>query len=42
MSGWDSLLTFSTQELDDMRAQKAADDREREVKLIALKNPAHA
>ncbi|GMK57000.1 hypothetical protein CspeluHIS016_0308400 [Cutaneotrichosporon spelunceum] len=30
-----------TQELDDMRAQKAADDREREVKLLAIKNPGH-
>lgn len=30
----------STQEVDDLRAQKAADDREREVKLHALKHPA--
>lgn len=34
-------LTRRTQDIDDLRAQKAADDREREVKLLAIKNPGH-
>lgn len=41
-AGLTAQIAERTQDLDDMRAQKAADDREREVKLIALKNPAHA
>ncbi|KAJ9113978.1 hypothetical protein QFC22_005796 [Naganishia vaughanmartiniae] len=36
------LLAEKTQELNDLRAQKAADDRERELKLLSLKNPGHA
>lgn len=41
-AGLTAQVAERTQEIDDMRAQKAADDRERQVKLIALKNPAHA
>ncbi|KAL1406904.1 hypothetical protein Q8F55_006316 [Vanrija albida] len=41
-AGLTAQVAERTQEIDDMRAQKAADDREREVKLKALKNPAHA
>lgn len=33
------LLAEKTQELNDLRSQKAADDRERELRLLALKNP---
>ena len=55
-AGLTSQVAEKTQDLDDLRAQKAADDvsrvwlwlinadlqREREVKLLALKNPAHS
>ena len=41
-AGLTSQVAEKTQELDDLRGQKAADDREREVKLLALKNPAHS
>ncbi|WRT67177.1 uncharacterized protein IL334_004143 [Kwoniella shivajii] len=41
-AGLTSQVAEKTYELDDARAQKAADDREREVKLLALKNPAHS
>ncbi|GFZ45607.1 hypothetical protein JCM24511_03335 [Saitozyma sp. JCM 24511] len=41
-AGLTSQMAEKTQELDDLRAQKAADDREREVKLLALKNPGHS
>jgi hypothetical protein len=55
--GLTAQVAEKTQELDDLRGQKAADDvscflpdywteltiqREREVKLLALKNPAHS
>jgi hypothetical protein len=40
-AGLTAQIAEKTQELDDMRAQKAADDREREVKLLAIKNPGH-
>ncbi|KAL7424036.1 hypothetical protein Q5752_001621 [Cryptotrichosporon argae] len=41
-AGLTAQVAEKTQDLDDLRAQKAADDREREVKLLALKNPAHS
>ncbi|WVW83039.1 hypothetical protein I302_105056 [Kwoniella bestiolae CBS 10118] len=41
-AGLTSQVAEKTQEVDDLRAMKAADDREREVKLLALKNPAHS
>lgn len=40
--GLTAQVAEKTQDLDDLRGQKAADDREREVKLLALKNPAHS
>ncbi|BEI81149.1 hypothetical protein CcaverHIS002_0203090 [Cutaneotrichosporon cavernicola] len=40
-AGLTEQIAEKTQELDDLRAQKAADDREREVKLLAIKNPGH-
>ncbi|CAK9779843.1 unnamed protein product [Cutaneotrichosporon oleaginosum] len=40
-AGLTAQIAEKTQELDDLRAQKAADDREREVKLLAIKNPGH-
>lgn len=33
------ILAEKSEELNDLRAQKAADDREREMRLLALKNP---
>ncbi|OWZ63175.1 hypothetical protein AYX15_04804 [Cryptococcus neoformans] len=41
-AGLTAQVAEKTQDLDDLRAQKAADDREREVKILALKNPAHS
>ncbi|ORX39918.1 hypothetical protein BD324DRAFT_607087 [Kockovaella imperatae] len=41
-AGLTAQVAEKTQELDDLRGQKAADDRERAVKLLALKNPAHS
>jgi len=41
-AGLTSQVAEKTQDLDDLRGQKAADDRERAVKLLALKNPAHS
>ncbi|OCF30340.1 DNA binding protein Ncp1 [Kwoniella heveanensis BCC8398] len=41
-AGLTAQVAEKTQELDDLRSQKAADDRERAVKLLALKNPAHS
>lgn len=41
-AGITSQVAEKTQDLDDLRGQKAADDREREVKLLALRNPAHS
>ncbi|WVF72200.1 hypothetical protein IAT40_007012 [Kwoniella sp. CBS 6097] len=41
-AGLTSQVAEKTQDLDDLRSQKAADDRERAVKLLALKNPAHS
>ncbi|TXT07290.1 hypothetical protein VHUM_03460 [Vanrija humicola] len=41
-AGLTAQIAERTQEIDDMRAQKAADDRERALKLKALKNPAHS
>lgn len=41
-AGLTAQVAEKTQDLDDLRGQKAADDREREVKLLALKNPAHS
>ncbi|WWD15970.1 hypothetical protein CI109_100394 [Kwoniella shandongensis] len=41
-AGLTAQVAEKTYELDDLRAQKAADDREREVKILALKNPAHS
>ncbi|WWC61085.1 uncharacterized protein I303_103663 [Kwoniella dejecticola CBS 10117] len=41
-SGLTAQVAERTQEVDDLRAMRAADDREREVKLLALKNPAHS
>ncbi|KAI9638102.1 uncharacterized protein MKK02DRAFT_22875, partial [Dioszegia hungarica] len=41
-AGLTGQVAEKTQDLDDLRGQKAADDREREVKLLALRNPAHS
>ncbi|WWC69422.1 uncharacterized protein I206_103361 [Kwoniella pini CBS 10737] len=41
-SGLTAQVAEKTQSVDDLRAMRAADDREREVKLLALKNPAHS
>ncbi|WVN85320.1 uncharacterized protein L203_100465 [Cryptococcus depauperatus CBS 7841] len=41
-AGLTAQVAEKTQDLDDLRAQKAADDREREVKILALKSPAHS
>ncbi|WVQ98777.1 hypothetical protein IAU59_005908 [Kwoniella sp. CBS 9459] len=41
-AGLTAQVAEKTQDLDDLRSQKAADDRERAVKLLALKNPAHS
>ncbi|RXK38612.1 hypothetical protein M231_04118 [Tremella mesenterica] len=41
-SGLTAQVAEKTQDLDDLRAQKAADDRERAVKMLALRNPAHS
>ncbi|KAK8869755.1 hypothetical protein IAR55_000323 [Kwoniella newhampshirensis] len=41
-AGLTAQVAERTYELDDLRAQKAADDRERAVKILALKNPAHS
>ncbi|ODO03336.1 hypothetical protein L198_02181 [Cryptococcus wingfieldii CBS 7118] len=41
-AGLTAQVAEKTSDLDLLRGQKAADDREREVKLLALKNPAHS
>ncbi|WVR05187.1 hypothetical protein IAU60_002199 [Kwoniella sp. DSM 27419] len=41
-AGLTSQVAEKQYELDDARAQKAADDRERAVKMLALKNPGHS
>lgn len=41
-AGLTAQIAEKTQDIDDMRAQKAADDRERRVKRLALQNPAYA
>ncbi|WVQ71652.1 hypothetical protein IAR50_001192 [Cryptococcus sp. DSM 104548] len=41
-AGLTAQVAEKSADLDLLRGQKAADDREREVKLLALKNPAHS
>jgi hypothetical protein len=41
-AGLTAQIAERTQEIDDLRAQKAADDRERRVKKQAMRNPAYA
>ncbi|WWC89992.1 uncharacterized protein L201_004922 [Kwoniella dendrophila CBS 6074] len=41
-SGLTAQVAEKTLEVDEARANKAADDREREVKILALKNPGHS